>query len=187
MVEQSEAPVPVRNRNRRVLVAAVLVVLIAVGVVVWLVTGTGGGAKATGQPAAVTSLPGHQVCADSVRISVDTDARMTQIVALVRVDPRVRMVYTETKQQAFERFKQEFADQPQLLALGRPDALPATAVVLPVSGIDVHQLAGEFRQKFADAKTVDPMTQADSARALASIGETAPPVPCPASGEFPSH
>jgi FtsX extracellular domain len=185
VTEQLPAPVPAPNRTRLFIVAGVVVLVLA-GVVVWSVT-WGSGGQATAQPVAVIPMPGHQVCADQVRLSVNTDAQMTQIADEVRNDPRVKVVYTETQQQAFERYKQEFADQPNLLALGRPGVLPASVLVVPVGGIDVHQLADTFRQKFADVKQVDPQNRADAIKALASIGETDTPPPCPASGEFPNH
>jgi hypothetical protein len=59
-------------------------------------------------------------------------------------------------------------------------------VVVPVSGVDVHPLADQFREKFK-AQKVEPQTQADSAKEIAATGDTDPPTPCPASGEFPSH
>lgn len=185
MTEQAPTPVPARDRTRFFIIAGI-VALAIVGVVVWLVTGGSSGPAAAG-PATIIPLPGHQVCADQVRINVDTDARMTQIADAVRNDPQVRVVYTQTQQQAFEQYKQEFADQPDLLALARPGVLPALVLVVPVAGTDAHQFADTLRTEFADAKDVRPLTQADSAKAPASEGETAPATPCPASGEFPPH
>ncbi|HEX3588149.1 MAG TPA: permease-like cell division protein FtsX [Pseudonocardiaceae bacterium] len=120
-----------------------------------------------------------------MRISTGTDAQMTQIAHAVVQDQGIKAVYTETQQQAFRKYQQEFADRPDLLAIARPEALPAAAVVVPVDGVDVHQLATGYRRRFTGAKSVEPFTQADSARKLAAIGVTAPPTPCPASGELP--
>lgn len=168
-----------------VIVGLVLVVIVAA--IVWLFVS--GGGQPSAQPAVIGPIPltGHQVCADQVRIYVDTDADMTHIAAVVRVNPLVRAIYTQTKHEAYEQFQQEFADQPELRSLGREEALPASVVIVPVAGMDVRLLAGTFRRQFTDAKQVESITQAISATALRSIGETAPPTPCPASGEFPNH
>jgi hypothetical protein len=170
-------------RTRLLVLAAVVIVLI--GVVVWLVVR---GNQTNGSPAAVgpIPMPGHHVCADHVQISVTTDAQMNRVAAAVLADPQVRTVYTETLRQAVQRYQQDFADEPELLAPARSGALPASVSVVPVDGVDVHAMADRFRKEF-DAKEVLPVTRADSTRSLASIGETAPAVPCPASGEFPSH
>jgi len=73
------------------------------------------------RPAVIGPIPlaGHQICADQVRIDVDTDTEMAGVAAT--------------------------------------------------------------------AKRIEPVTQAGSAAELRSVGETAPPTPCPASGEFPDH
>ena len=162
-------------------------VLVVAGVVVWLtVRGSGSTAPASG-PAPIIALPGHQVCADQVRISVRSDERMTEIADQVRNDARVRTVYTETQQQAFAHYEQEFANQPAVATLAHPGSLPASVLVVPVSGTDAHQLADVFRQEFADAEQVQATTRADAARAVAAAGMTDPAPPCPASGEFPSR
>lgn len=183
--DQLPAPPARRTSARARLIVLAAVVIVVVGVVVWFVVR---GNQSAGSPAAVgpIAMPGHQVCADHVQINVTTDAQMNRIATAVLTDPQVGKVYTETQQQAFQHYQQEFADQPDLLALARPGVLPASVVVVPVGGVDVHSLADRFRGEF-EAKEVDAVTRADSTRALASIGETAPAAPCPASGEFSSH
>jgi hypothetical protein len=157
-----------------------VVVLAVAGVGLWFGLRGSGSDHATGP----IPLAGHDLCADQVRISVTTDTRMRAIAAAVVNDPQAKTVYTQTQQEALANYQREFAGQSDLLALARPGVLPAAVVVVPVSGVDVHQLATRYRTEFTDAKQIRPLARADAA--VAAAGDTDPPTPCPASGEFRS-
>ncbi|MFK0251754.1 permease-like cell division protein FtsX [Amycolatopsis azurea] len=92
-----------------------------------------------------------------------------------RDDPRARRVLTETKAEAYERFKKLFADKPELVELTTPDVLPA---VVPVAGTDPEAWANELRQRLPEATKVDVL---DPAAAAAQLKTTT--TPCPPEGE----
>lgn len=66
----------------------------------------------------------------------DADAVMSQAADALREDDRIASVETETRQEAYERFKELFANQPELVEIARPEALPASVTLLPAD--DVH-------------------------------------------------
>lgn len=83
----------------------------------------------------------------------DPDAPMRLAAEELRDDPRVEAVETETRQEAFERFKEIFADQPDLVDVVRPEALPASVTLLPVRGTSVDELYTAFQAR--DIEGVD--------------------------------
>lgn len=176
-------PISVRRRPGRARLVLILglIVAVAAAVGIWFGLRDGGG---TDRAAGPIPLGKHEVCA-GVRISVTTDARMRMIAAALVGDPQARVVYTQTKQQAYQAYRRSFADLPELQALGRPQALPAAVVVVTVSGADIRQVADRYRTRFTDATEVRPLIQDDPA-AFAAVGATPPP-PCPASGEQSSR
>ncbi|MFE6617472.1 permease-like cell division protein FtsX [Amycolatopsis sp. NPDC057786] len=120
----------------------------------------------------------RELCGLRVLMAVGADADMTTAAQALRDDPKARRVFTETKAQAYQRFKKIFADRPELLELTTPDTLPAAVHVVPVAGTDVEGWANELRQRFPDAEKVDVL---DPARIAAQMTTTPPP--CPPSGE----
>lgn len=175
-------PVPARAGRRRIYVIAGLPVLLAVvALVVWLVV------SPTGTPARHVvqgpfPLQGHYICGAQVTLNVQTDQRMAAIAHTLLTDPKVETVYTLTKAQAYQQYQQEFADLPQLEALGRPQALPASVVIVPVSGADVQQLAAAYRTEFPDATESNVNSAGQSSVEIASgnaAGTTEMPPPCP--------
>ncbi|WP_345358216.1 permease-like cell division protein FtsX [Saccharopolyspora cebuensis] len=103
-------------------------------------------------PAPTVPLAGHDLCGDHVGVFFDTDEEMHRRAAAVAADDRVRQVYTETKEQAYVQFKEMFADDPHLVELASPEALPAGLQVLPLAGADVRALADDLRQEHPGAR-----------------------------------
>ncbi|MPZ80865.1 MAG: hypothetical protein GEV28_10885 [Actinophytocola sp.] len=146
-------------RRRVVPLAVVAAVLVAAGVVTTVLLS---GREVAGTPLAVwatdsaSPLPDvgpsdevmRKACRDHHRRETliidfggtDPDAPMRLAAEELRGDPRVEAVETETRQETFERFKEIFADQPDLLDVVRPEALPASVTLLPVEGTSVDEL-----------------------------------------------
>ncbi|UUV33624.1 permease-like cell division protein FtsX [Amycolatopsis roodepoortensis] len=120
----------------------------------------------------------RELCGLRLAVFIDADEDMNTAAQALRDDPKARRVFTETKAQAYERFKELFANKPELLENATPDALPAVVHLVPVAGTDVEAWANELRQRFPEAKNVDVL---DPARIAAQL--TATPPPCPPSGE----
>jgi cell division transport system permease protein len=55
-----------------------------------------------------------------------TDAEQRRVEAAIGAVPGVSEIAYESSQQAYERFKAQFADAPDLVAATRPDSLPAS-------------------------------------------------------------
>lgn len=128
--------------------------------------------------AAGVPLTGHRLCGDHVVVDFATDDEMRAAVAGVAADDRVRRVYTETKEQALQRFKEIFAEQPEIRDMARVEALPAGLKVMPRPGVDVRGMAGGLRSDHPSAKRVEAFVRPSA--------PDAPDAPeCPADGEWP--
>lgn len=71
----------------------------------------------------------------------DPDSVMRRAAKTLAGDEQVTWVQTETRQQAYQRFRRIFAQQPDLLELVRPEALPASVTLLPADGVYPGDLA----------------------------------------------
>lgn len=80
----------------------------------------------------------------------DPDAAMNQAADTLRDDDRVASVKTETRQQAYQRFTEVFADQPELVELARPEALPASVTLLPAADVHPGDLADAVTAEFPE-------------------------------------
>ncbi|UMP03984.1 permease-like cell division protein FtsX [Amycolatopsis sp. EV170708-02-1] len=120
----------------------------------------------------------RELCGLRLAMFIDADEDMVAAARTLQDDQKARRVLTETKAEAYERFKKLFADRPELLELTTPDTLPAVVHLVPVAGTDVPAWADELRQRFPKAKKVDVL---DPARIAAQLTTT--PSPCPPSGE----
>lgn len=161
--------VDVPGRSRRlpivlIAVAAVLVIAAAVTIIILTndqdddglpVAGPGTCADNRGRPQVLAYFDGP-----------DADANMEAAAGSLRADKQVAAVGTETRQRAFERFKEIFKDQPELLKLARPEALPASVYVLPIRGIRPEDLANRMRTQFPTAGKITP----DACRVTATSG-----------------
>lgn len=93
-------------------------------------------------------------CFNEITIFVDTDAEMRQIAEKLGGDGRIATLNTETKQQAYERFKVIFKDRPDLVRLARPEAMPASVRVTAADRIRPSELARQLEGEFPYADKV---------------------------------
>ncbi|MEV7555104.1 permease-like cell division protein FtsX [Amycolatopsis sp. NPDC089917] len=120
----------------------------------------------------------RELCGIQLVVYIETDDGMTRAAQALRDDQKARRVLTETKAESYERFKKIFANQPELVKLTTPDALPAAVHLVPVAGTDPEAWANELRRRFPEAKKVDVL---DPAGLAAKMKTTLPP--CPPEGE----
>ncbi|GAB3576436.1 hypothetical protein GCM10027445_40550 [Amycolatopsis endophytica] len=170
--------------GRRVVLPLALLAVVLAAIAVAAVLLWPGDEKPVLGPAPVIPRTGHQVCADNIMINTDTDAEMSRIANAVRADPRARKVYTETRDEAFARFKDLFKDQPDLLAHARAEALPFSVTVTAAGDVDLHAWAAELTATFPEATSVRPMIRSEVLAGLPPSYGTEAPAPCPAGGEW---
>lgn len=75
------------------------------------------------------------------------DPEMRQAADQLRGDPEVGSLAIEDRLAAYERFKVMFKDQPELVKLARPEALPASVWVAVAPGVDQIRFADRLRQE----------------------------------------
>lgn len=154
---------------RRVLMVA-LVLLVGAALAVVL-SGTEVAGRASAKPYTPDSLtPSNvqtmcRVHGGQLQVRVyfgldEADENMHATGEVLRDDPRVADVEEETQAQAYERFKEIFADQPELLELARPDSLPASLGLVPADDVGVGELAEELRTELTDVG-VDEIVDTD--------------------------
>lgn len=155
---ESENPEPASQpraaRWYRLATAAVVLAAIAVlgGSGWWLF----GGRDVDGYalPDRAIPLGAREVCAGTVTVRLGTDAEMAAVAQALRGDPRILRSYTETRQEAYARFRRIFANQPELLKTTGVDAMPASVVVVPKDQTAVAGVAGQLRAQFPAARKV---------------------------------
>ena len=159
------------NKKLGLLLAAVTLVAVAAVVTVIIVVDdeTAGDPRAAPAPTTTTSLtPLDRACLDAggefwVRVyfdSEESDGHMRRAADALRDDDRITQLETETQSEAYERFKEIFKDQPELLEQARPEALPASIQVEPAKGVSNAELAGELD---------DELTGVDEIQELACV------------------
>lgn len=84
----------------------------------------------------------------------DPDSVMRQAARALDGDDRIASVGTETRQEAYERFKEIFAKQPELVELARPESLPASVTLLPADGVHPGDLADAVTDEFPEIDSV---------------------------------
>jgi hypothetical protein len=82
----------------------------------------------------------------------DPDPVMRAAAARLRDDERFESVREETREQAYARFKEVFADQPGLVDKARPEALPASVRLVVRKGSTGKQVEAALRAEFPDAE-----------------------------------
>ena len=82
----------------------------------------------------------------------DPDQDMRAAAAELRDDSRFESVREETRQQAFKRFKEIYKDQPNLVDLARPEALPASVTLMVRKGTTGKQVKNALQAEFPDAE-----------------------------------
>ncbi|HYQ61882.1 permease-like cell division protein FtsX [Actinophytocola sp.] len=139
--------------------------LVAVLVVVGVGVGVGAGALIWAGQVKNVYPPGFHAlspaeydrCVRGVIISFggpDPDSAMREAAAQLRDDERFDSVREETRQQAYKRFKETFADQPDLVDNARPEALPASVKLMVRKGSMAKDLKGALQDEFSDAEVV---------------------------------
>ena len=137
--------------------------LVAVLLVIAVGAGFGGGALIWAGQVEKVYPPGYQAlspekydeCVRSVILyfnDSDPDPDMRAAAAQLRDDERFETVQEETRQEAYVKFKEIFADQPELVELARPEALPAAVHLMVRKGTTAQQVEGELRGEFPDAE-----------------------------------
>jgi hypothetical protein len=86
----------------------------------------------------------------------DPDATMQRAADALRDDDRIASITTETRQEAYVRFTEIFADQPELLEIARPEALSASVLLVPADGLSVEELTDDLRDELTG---VDEFTE----------------------------
>lgn len=81
---------------------------------------------------------------------LDPDPVMRAAADKLRHDERIESVREVTRQQAYDRFKETFKDQPELLDKARPEALPASVDLLVREGTTAKQLKQAMQAEFPD-------------------------------------
>ncbi|ATY11901.1 hypothetical protein CU254_16595 [Amycolatopsis sp. AA4] len=114
-------------------------------------------------------------------VLVGTDAEMAAVARTLRGDPRVLRSYPQTKQDGYARFREMFANEPELLELTEADVMPAAVIVVPKDQTGTEGLAEQFRVQFPQARRVSDSTEFVSR--IAGPGHRDPT--CPPSGERP--
>jgi cell division protein FtsX len=137
--------------------------LVAVLVVVAVGVGLGAGALIWAGQVEKVYPPGYHAltpeqydkCVRSVNVFFDgddADPVMRAAADKLRDDPRFESVREETRQQAYERFKETFKDQPDLVELARPESLPASVQLMVRKGTTAKQQEAALRAEFPDAQ-----------------------------------
>jgi cell division transport system permease protein len=84
-----------------------------------------------------------------------TDDQRASLQNDLKNDALVQTVFHETKEQAFERFKTQFRDAPDLVNATKPDSLPESFRVKLKDPKKVTSLADEFRSRDGVSEIVD--------------------------------
>lgn len=140
-----------RNRNRGTVVAAVAALAVAVGLNGSALDLPGATPFATQTPAEhadvaifLCSDPPIDTGAAQRCESPATDEQIRQIRAALALDEAVAEVRFETQQQAYERFSEMFADQPELVESVTPDTLPASLRITLVDGAPIDEIVNHY-------------------------------------------
>lgn len=134
------------SRNRITASVAGLVVVLAAVLGISHLAGIGTaqldvlGAPEGAQPVAVFLCDGRNCAA----ISEDERDRLR---GELEGNPDVLQVTFESKQDAFHRFREEFADQPDLVRSVSPDALPSSFRVLLSADAEAERFADRYRSR----------------------------------------
>jgi len=136
-------------------VAAVVVALAVVTLVV--VRNADGGPHTAGQE---STSPARPTCRHDLLANFDTDDEMTAAAARLREEPEVASITAHTKAENYEKFKEVFADDPELVANTPPEALPASVEMKPVDDADPNALRDRIHEKYSAEVEVLPCPEA---------------------------
>jgi hypothetical protein len=140
------------TRKAQLLVAAVAIVVAgAVALVLVLSSEDEPANQATPNQQPPTTSQAGPACENVAILHLNTDKEMTDLADELRGDIRVLDLETETKQQAYERFKVIFKDKPELVEMARPEALPASLWVRPML-MSAEELGAQLTAEFPNAE-----------------------------------
>lgn len=88
-----------------------------------------------------------------------TDDEMRAAAGRLASDSRLKDMKTETKIEAYQHFQQIFANQPDVLKLATPEAMPPNVQVSVDRGVDKNSLVTELRSAYS-ADRVDDICDA---------------------------
>jgi len=145
-------------------VAVTVVLLAGAAVVGFALTGSSGPAAAG--PGACSSGPGPR----QVTVYFDSDVEMRAAAEKLRGDERIADLDSETRGEAWQRFKVIFADQSVLVELVRPESLPSAVWVVPADEISPEELTKRLVDELPAADDVVP-----TPCPMPTTGSSAPP------------
>lgn len=133
--------------------------MMAVALVVAVGVGVGAGALIWAGQVEKVYPPGYQAltpeqydkCLRDVTVFFngdDPDPAMRAAAAELRHDERFESVREETRQEAYEHFKEVFKDQPELVELARPESLPAAVHLVVRKGMTGKEVKDSLRRQF---------------------------------------
>jgi len=107
-----------------------------------------------------TDTAAPRLCLE-IDIFFKADADMTRAADRLKTDPDVTKLVVETKQQSFERYKQLFANQPELLKLARLEAMPARVGLEPAHNMNRQALIDKLKPMFPGETVQDSCEYVD--------------------------
>ena len=153
----------IRRRRRLLVGGSTAAVVLAATLTVNLIVSPGA-PPPTVSPAAAAAMPADPGCRWPVRDDASdiwiflapdvTDAQRTALRDALRADPAVRDLRYESRQQAFERFKLLWRDDPHLVSRGGPQQLPESFQLRPADPAEFRRLAETFRDRAGVAELV---------------------------------
>lgn len=87
-----------------------------------------------------------------------TEEQISQLRAALTLDESVAEVRLETQQQAYERFSELFADQPELVESVTPDTLPGSLRITLVDGAPIDDIVNHYRTFDGTEEVIAPAT-----------------------------
>lgn len=163
--ERSEPAVARRFPRAAVIVLVAAAVLVAGGAVAAAVLPAervSGQARASRPAAEARTTIGRECLEQGGRFQLliyfdrpEADDDMRAAAAALDADPRVSRVRTETRNEAYVRFKEIFADRPDMIEVVRPEALPASVLVLPIDAVAPTDLADDLPDEVVGVDSVE--------------------------------
>jgi hypothetical protein len=103
-----------------------------------------------------TADPDEPSCPSPVTMAFKTDEAMLQAAPRLEQDSRFYSMIRETKAQNYEQFKRTYAGQPELIALARPESLPATVSFSMDPSSSRRSMIADLKSSYASADVQDP-------------------------------
>jgi hypothetical protein len=91
-----------------------------------------------------------------IDVGFTTDDLMREGAQKLKSNPQVVAPVGETKQQGYDRYRQTFADQPDVLSLVNAESYLANVRLKPAPGVNRDQLKTDLKHAYPDAVVQDP-------------------------------